>query len=319
MLAMALELAEGDPVYEDVASKFFEHFIGIVDAMNTLGGTGLWDETDGFYYDRMEATDGTSRRLKVRSMVGLIPLLACEVLEDTVIDRLPAFKKRLVWFVEHRQDLARHISYFEHHHGHGRGLLAVPSRDKLQRVLQVMLDENEFLSPFGLRSLSKVHGEHPFLFEMNGRKFEAHYSPGESGTDLFGGNSNWRGPIWFPLNFLLIEVLEKYFHFYHEEFQIEFPTGSGKMMDLKSISKELERRLTALFLTDPKSGCRPYENENRPFAQRPDWKDLVLFHEYFHGETGRGLGASHQTGWTALVVRMLENLSHATASKGETG
>jgi hypothetical protein len=164
-----------------------------------------------------------------------------------------------------------------------------------------------------------VHGEHPFIFEMNGKKLEAHYSPGESHTDLFGGNSNWRGPIWFPLNYLLIEVLEKYFHFYHEEFQIEFPTGSGKKMDLKSIAQELERRMTALFLTDPTSGRRPYENENRPFAQQADWKDLVLFHEYFHGETGRGLGASHQTGWTALVVRMLENLSHASASKGQTG
>jgi hypothetical protein len=299
MLSMALELASEDPAYEDVASKFFEHFIAIVDAINTLGGTGLWHEEDGFYYDRLDTGHKTTW-LKVRSMVGLIPLLACEVLEDEVIDKLPGFKKRMMWFLEHRQDLAKFISYLEPGKQPGRRLLAVPSREKLLRVLGVMLDEKEFLSPFGLRSLSAIHREKPFHYSFNGQKLETHYAPGESDTELFGGNSNWRGPIWFPLNYLLVEALEKYHHFYGDDVRV----GS---MNLKGVAQDLSKRLSGLFLTDPATGKRPYEGDARPFAQKPEWRDLPLFHEYFHGDTGRGLGASHQTGWTALVARLLEN------------
>src|SRR5438132_1110917 len=242
-------------------------------------------------------------------MIGLIPLLACEVLEDEVIDRLPGFKKRLVWFVEHRADLARFISYVEHKHRAGRGLLAVPSREKLARVLKVVLDEKEFLSPYGLRSMSAYHREHPSKCVINGKEFEAHYAPGEGDTDLFGGNSNWRGPVWFPINYLLIEALEKYHHYYGDGLKVEFPTGSKRLLNLQEVAHELSRCMTNLFLVDPRTGRRPYENPKRPFAQRDDWRDLILFHEYFHGDTGRGLGASHQTGWTALVARMLENLA----------
>ena len=295
MLSIALELAAEKKVYEDVASKFFEHFVSIVDAINTLGGTGLWDDTDGFYYDRL-SIDGRNIPLKVRSVVGLIPLLACEVLDNDVIDRLPGFKKRMMWFLEHRKDLARFISYAEckGHHG-GRRLLAVPSREKLERVLAVMLDEQEFLSPFGLRSMSKCHAKEPCVFKIDGKSFEAHYTPGESDTELFGGNSNWRGPIWFPLNFLLIEALERYHHYYGPTFKIAFPTGSQRVLPLNEVAHDLSVRLTSLFTIN-----------------KPRWKDLNLFHEYFHGDNGSGLGASHQTGWTALIVRLLEKLAHST-------
>src|SRR5439155_1562529 len=253
--------------------------------------------------------NGKITSLKIRSMVGLIPLLACEVLENEVIDKLPGFKKRLVWFVEHRADLARFISYVEKKHRAGRGLLAVPSREKLIRVLRVTLDEKEFLSPYGLRSLSAYHRDHPTTCNLNGQEFEAHYAPGEGDTDLFGGNSNWRGPIWFPLNYLIIEALEKYHHYYGEGMKVEFPTGSKRMLNLQEVAHELSSRLASIFRTDPAIGRRPYQGENRPFAQRPEWRDLIFFHEYFHGDTGRGLGASHQTGWTALVARLLENLA----------
>ncbi len=288
MLSIALELAADDPVYEDVASKFFEHFIAIVDAINTLGGTGLWDEADGFYYDRL-SLDGKTISLKLRSMVGLIPLLACEVLDNDVIDRLPGFKKRMMWFLEHRADLAKFITYAEPGGpSGGRRLLAVPSREKLLRVLNVMLDENEFLSPFGLRSMSRHHAQHPCVFRVNGRKFEAHYTPGESDTDLFGGNSNWRGPIWFPLNYLLIEALERYDHFYGEEMKVEFPARSGKNVSLAQVADELSMRLVSLFAEKNWSANAP------------------LFYEYFNAESGKGCGATHQTGWTALIARLLE-------------
>jgi hypothetical protein len=240
-------------------------------------------------------------------MVGLVPLLACEVLEDEQINKLPGFKKRMEWFLRHRQDLGRHISYLEADGTKpGRRLLAVPSRDKLLRVLSVMLDENEFLSPHGVRSMSAAHRDKPVAFHLDGKKFSARYTPGESETELFGGNSNWRGPVWFPVNYLLIEALEKYGHYYGDELKVETPTGAGpaRAMTLKDVSLELSRRLVSLFLQQPDGGHRPYEGD-RP----PPWRDLLLFHEYFHGDTGKGLGASHQTGWTALVVRLMENLA----------
>ena len=307
MLSIALELATARGVYEDVASKFFEHFIAIVDAINTLGGTGLWDEADGFYYDRLDI-DHKGQALRLRSMVGLVPLLACEVLEDAQIDRLPGFKKRMNWFLEHRQDLARHITYLQSDGTKpGRRLLAVPSREKLERVLRVMLDEQEFLSPHGVRSLSAFHRDRPVTCEIQGKTFEAHYTPGESETELFGGNSNWRGPIWFPVNFLIIEALEKYHYYYGAQLKVETPTGAGPAMTLDEVSRELARRLVSLFAKDAQTGRRPCAGANPP-----PWagEDLLLFHEYFHGDTGAGLGASHQTGWTALVVRLMEKLAH---------
>jgi hypothetical protein len=307
MLAMALELAETQPEYEDIASKFFEHFVAIVDAMNTVGGTGLWDEEDGFYYDQLQV-DGRSTKLKVRSMVGLIPLFACEVLEADVIDRLPGFKKRLEWFLKHRQDLAKHVSYMTDDAHREHRLLAIPSRERLEHVLKYLLDETEFFSPHGIRSVSKVHETKPYAFRMDGQEFSVRYVPGESDTALFGGNSNWRGPIWLPVNYLIVEALERYHHFYGDSLKVECPTGSGQMMNLKDVARELASRLSRMFLPD-ENGRRPCHGGEARYAEDPAWRDLVLFNEYFHGDTGRGLGASHQTGWTALVTRCLEKLA----------
>jgi hypothetical protein len=303
MLSMALELASEDPVYEDMASKFFEHFVAIVDAMNTLDGAGLWDETDGFYYDRLHV-DGERRPLRIRSLVGLIPLLAVQVLDAEVIDRLPGFRKRMEWFLTHRADLGRHVS--KSHHGHR--LLAVPSRERLVRLLGYMLDESEFLSPHGIRSVSRVHAERPYVLHVGGMEHRVEYMPGESNTGIFGGNSNWRGPIWFPINYLLLEALERYAYFYGDDLTVECPTGSGNRMRLDDVAREIARRQVGLFLPDA-AGVRPWHGEDRRWAADPHWRDLCLFHEYFHGDTGRGLGASHQTGWTALVVRLLESLT----------
>jgi hypothetical protein len=321
MLSMAIELARDNPACEDLASKFFEHFIAIVDAMNSLGGNGLWDEQDGFYYDQLHL-DHSSIPLRIRSMVGIIPLFAAENLEAEVVDRLPGFAKRMRWFIENRQDLARYISYFESpgDHGHGHRLLAIPSRERLERVLKYVLDENEFLSPYGVRSLSRYHEQHPFVLQAGGEEHRVKYTPGESDTGLFGGNSNWRGPIWMPLNYLLVEALERYHHFYGDSLKVECPTGSGQYMDLSQVARELARRLTRLFLPDA-NGRRPCHGDDPRFRDDPHWRDLVLFHEYFHGDTGRGVGASHQTGWTALAVRGIEYLARreeqeAAATRG---
>jgi len=304
MLAMALELASEDPAYEDVASKFFEHFVAITDAMNGLGGEGLWDEQDGFYYDRLHVGD-SEIPLRVRSLVGLVPLFAVEILEDDVIDRLPGFKRRMEWFLRNRSDLARHISYAERGSaGHGHRLLAVPSRDRLVRTLRYMLDESEFLAPGGIRSVSKFHEREPYVFRAGREEYRVDYVPAESNTGLFGGNSNWRGPIWFPMNYLLVEALERYHHFYGNELQVEYPTGSGKTLDLRQIAGELAARLGSIFLRGP-DGRRPCHGADPRFAEDPHWRDLVLFHEYFCGDSSRGVGASHQTGWTALAVRLI--------------
>jgi len=316
MLSIAMELSRENPATEDLASKFFEHFVAIVDAMNSFGGTGLWDEEDGFYYDRLHV-DGQEVPLKVRSMVGLLPLIACEILEEDRIQRLPGFKKRLDWFLENRSDLARYITYMEMGGEGGAGgagsyrqrLLAIPSKDRLRRVLEYMLDEKEFLSPFGIRSLSAAHKDHPYVFDATGERLRVEYVPGESNTGLFGGNSNWRGPVWFPVNYLLIEALERYHHFYGDDFKVECPHGSGVWMNLDEVARELATRLTRIFLPGADGG-RPCHGGDHRFANDPAWRDLVLFHEYFHGDNGRGVGASHQTGWTALVVRWIEGLAH---------
>jgi hypothetical protein len=307
MLAIALELAQFDPTYEDVASKFFEHFVHIADAMNCLGGSGLWDEEDGFYYDQLQL-DGGSHRLRIRSIVGIIPLFAVEVLDDELMHRLPGFHKRMEWFLNNRRDLARQISYLELEHADGNKnvhrLLAIPSAERLKRVLRYVLDEREFLSPHGVRAMSRTHADHPYSFWCGGDEHRVEYVPGESTSGMFGGNSNWRGPIWFPVNYLLVEALERYHHFYGDSFQVECPTGSGTWMTLQQVARELGQRLGTLFLPDA-AGHRPCHGANERFAADPHWRDLVLFHEYFHGDSGRGLGASHQTGWTALAARLM--------------
>jgi hypothetical protein len=327
MLSMALELASEDPAYEDVASKFFEHFVAITDAMNTLGGDGLWDEADGFYYDQLHL-DGMRAPLRVRSLVGLVPLFACEIVEEDVLDRLPGFTKRMRWFLDNRPDLARYVSYMsapagahggEHGGEHGHRLLAIPSRERLERVLRYLVDETEFLSDHGVRSVSRVHRERPYVFRHGGQEFRVDYDPGEGTSGLFGGNSNWRGPIWFPMNYLIVEALERYDHFYGEELRVECPAGSGRMLTLGEVARELSARLVRIFLRDA-GGRRPCHGGDDRFAGDPAWSDLVLFHEYFHGDTGRGLGASHQTGWTALVVRCIESLAAArTAAPAQRG
>ncbi|NDC38079.1 MAG: glucosidase, partial [Proteobacteria bacterium] len=316
MLSIALELANEDPSYEDMASKFFEHFISITDAINNFGGTGLWNEEDGFYYDQLQLPD-RAIPLKIRSLVGLIPMLAVEVIEDDIIERLPGFRKRMNWFLSHRDDLRRHISYMSHRKEDGafHSLLAIPSEARLRRMLAYILDENEFLSPYGIRSLSKAHATNPYIFKTEKEEYTVSYVPGESTTTMFGGNSNWRGPVWFPINYLLVEALERYHHFHGELFKIEFPTGSGQMMTLRQISQELASRLSRIFLADER-GRRPCHGDIERYRADPAWRDLVLFHEYFHGDSGLGLGASHQTGWTALVTRCLERVKWHTTRRG---
>jgi hypothetical protein len=305
MLSMALELAREDAAYEDMATKFFEHFIAITDAMNTLGGSGLWDEADGFYYDQIRTGAG-STPLRVRSLVGIVPLMAVEVLESDAIDKLPDFKRRMEWFLKNRTDLPWHASCSCGHGGTSGShrLLAIPSRERLQRVVTCLMDEGEFLSPFGVRSVSKHHEAHPYVYRAGAEEFRVDYTPGESTTGLFGGNSNWRGPIWFPLNFLIIEALERYSHFYGDTLMVEFPKGSGRRVTLDKVADEIRARLSRLFLPDA-AGRRPCHGGETRFASDRHWKDLVYFHEHFHGDSGRGLGATHQTGWTALVLQML--------------
>jgi hypothetical protein len=316
MMSMALELAKENPAYEDAASKFFEHFVAIAEAMNTLGGSGLWDEQDGFYYDQMHV-DGEIHRLRARSMVGLIPLFAVSVLEEEVLLRLPGFRKRMEWFLDHQGELSHQITYMEAtEDNHGHRLLAIPSRERLERVLRYLFDENEFFSPFGIRSLSRIHKDKPFIDKIDDHVLRLDYEPGESTTNLYGGNSNWRGPIWFPVNYLLVEALERYHHFYQDTLLVECPVGSGKKMNLREAARELASRLSRIFRRNER-GQRPCHGSDRRFVDDPNWRDLVLFHEYFHGETGQGLGASHQTGWTALVTRMMEDCAIRAAARAK--
>jgi hypothetical protein len=306
LLEMALELAHEDPACEDMASKYFEHFIAIVDAMNGFGGSGLWCPEDGFYYDQLHV-DGRVVPLRVRSMVGLLPLMACTVLDDTVLERCPSFAKRMQWFLENRPDLAHHVTLAQA--GHGHSLLAIPSRERLERTLRYMLDESEFLSPHGIRSLSQVHRERPFVLAVDGREYAVHYTPAESDTTLFGGNSNWRGPVWFPVNYLLIEAIERYGHFYGDDLRVECPTGSGRMMNLHEVAQDMSRRLASLFVPDA-GGGRPCHGGDPRFRDDPHWQNLVTFAEYFCGDSGRGVGARYQ-GWTALAVRCFEDVARS--------
>jgi hypothetical protein len=308
MLSIALELAMDDPAYEDIASKFFEHFVSIVDAMNSAPG-GLWDEQDGFYYDQVITPAGEMLPLRLRSMVGLIPLFATEILEDRHLVKLPGFAKRMHWFLENKPELASHVFYRPPNPGHpgGRRLLAVAPRERMERILNYLVDEEEFLSPFGIRSLSRIYRERPFVLRSHGAEAEVHYEPGVSESGMFGGNSNWRGPVWFPTNFLLVEALERYHHFYGDEFRIEFPARSGEWHNLRYVAHAIAQRLCALFLPDGE-GRRPANGSEARYHQDASFRELVTFYEFFHGETGQGLGAAHQTGWTALVVELLSDV-----------
>jgi Mannosylglycerate hydrolase MGH1-like glycoside hydrolase domain/Glycosyl hydrolase family 63 C-terminal domain len=307
LMCIALELARSNKTYEDIATKFFEHFLGIAAAINGAeeGCLGLWDERDEFYYDALHLPDGRAMPLEIRSMVGLIPLFAVETLEPELLKELPEFAGRLEWFLNQRPDLAKLVSRW-HECGTGeRRLLSLLRGHRMKCLLRRMLDENEFLSDFGVRALSKVHEREPYRLECGGLTHEVRYWPGESENGLFGGNSNWRGPIWMPVNYLIIESLQKFHHYYGGDFQIECPTGSGKLATINEVADELARRLAKLFLPGP-DGQRPVLKYHPKLAADPHFKDHILFHEYFHGDTGRGIGASHQTGWTGLVAKLLQ-------------
>ena len=307
MAEIAIELAAHDPMYEDMALKFAEHFIWIARAMNQTGPEGMWDEEDGFYYDVLRLPDGSARRLKVRSMVGLLPLAATTVIEPWQRERIPRVSKTLHERLQRMPELRESI----HATGHGqfgyggRGIAALVNEDRLRRILTRMLDENEFLSPYGIRALSQYHNEHPYIVNVEGQEYRVNYLPAESDTGMFGGNSNWRGPIWMPVNAILIRALLQYYLYYGDNFKIECPTGSGKLMNLFEVAKEIANRLTRIFLQD-KSGRRPVYGGTEKFQTDPQWKDYILFFEYFHGDNGAGLGASHQTGWTGLVSKLIE-------------
>jgi hypothetical protein len=305
MLKIALELMPHDPSYEDIASKFFEHFLYIATAINRMGDGGLWDEDEGFYYDWLRLQDGRSAPMRVRSLVGLIPLFAVTVLPSHEVDAMPGFKRRMRWFIEHRPDLCREIASITRHGVAERLLLSMVEPSKLKRVLSVMLDENEFLGPHGIRGLSRYHKDHPYVLHINGDEHRVDYEPAESKTYMFGGNSNWRGPVWFPVNFLLIESLQKYHHYFGDELKVEFPTGSGVEMNLSQVAAELSRRLSRIFLRN-REGRRPVFGGCSKFQTDPHFRDHILFYEYFNGDDGAGLGASHQTGWTALVAKLLQ-------------
>jgi hypothetical protein len=307
MLAIALELAKDDVAYEDVASKFFEHFVYISRAMNDMGPSGrsLWDSEDGFYYDLLHLPNGEEHFLKIRSMVGLIPLFAVETLEPEIVDRLPGFKRRMQWFIDNHPDVPEHIEMTQRSARGVRRLLSLANRKQVKRMLYRMLDETEFLSPYGVRALSRYHLDHPYEVQVDGHISRVDYEPSESTTGVFGGNSNWRGPVWFPVNFLLIESLQKYHHYYGEDFKVECPTHSGNEQDLWQVAEEISKRLTRIFLRG-KDGKRPFASGEDLFSYDPYWKDLILFYEYFDGDNGAGLGASHQTGWTGLVAKLLE-------------
>jgi hypothetical protein len=307
MLAISLELSRQEPAYEDVASKFFEHFVYITQAMNDHGpeGIALWDDEDGFYYDSLHMPDGGQHFLKVRSFVGLVPLLAVQTLEPDMLAKLEGFNRRMQWFLKHVPAAVGHIDSTQRSAQGTRYLLSLVSRERLIQVLRYMLDENEFLSPHGVRSLSKVHKDNPYVFRADGSEYRVGYEPAESRSGIFGGNSNWRGPVWFPSNFLIIEALQRFHYHFGDDLQVECPTGSGQHRTLWQVAAYLSQSLSGIFLRDS-SGRRPVYGGTERFQSDPRWRDLIQFYEYFHGDNGAGLGASHQTGWTALVAKLIE-------------
>ena len=310
MLAIAIELAKVESIYEDIASKFFEHFFIISDAMNSErpDECGLWDPDDAFYYDQLYLPSGERVPVKMRSVVGIVPVFAVETLSGDTLDRLPHLKKRVQWFLTNRPDLADNVAPLDETGMHERRLMAICHPDRLRSILRRVFDENEFLSPHGVRMLSRVHLDHPFVLKLGGEEFRCDYEPAESTSGLFGGNSNWRGPVWMPLNFLLIEALQKFHFCLGDDYTIEFPTGSGRMLTLWEISLELSRRLVGLFRRG-EDGRRPFLGDAAALQADPRWRDHILFHEYFNGDTGEGLGASHQTGWTGLVAKLIDQLA----------
>jgi hypothetical protein len=306
LLRIALELAQHNKVYEDIATKFFEHFLGIAAAINTEeDGLGLWDEQDEFYYDELRLPDGREIPLKVRSLVGLIPLFAVETLEPAQMRQVPAFAARMDWYLNHRPELAKLVSRWHEGGDCDRKLLSLLRGHRMKCLLRRLLDETEFLSDHGVRALSRVHREQPYEFRTDGHTLSVGYWPAEARSGLFGGNSNWRGPVWMPMNFLIIESLQKFHHYYGDDFKVECPTGSGRFITINDVAVELTQRLTKLFLKGA-DGQRPVLKQHPKLATDPHFRDHVLFHEYFHGDTGCGLGASHQTGWTGLVAKLLQ-------------
>jgi hypothetical protein len=306
LMRIALELAADNPTYQDLATKFFEHFLFIAAAMTNVGGMGidLWNEEDGFYYDVLSLPDGQTVQLRLRSMVGLIPLSAVEVLKPELLDRVPEFTARLEWFLNYRQDLARLVSRWNEPGGGETRLLSLLRGHRMKALLRRILDPNEFLSPYGVRALSRTYLDKPFVYNVDGTAFTVKYEPGESESGIFGGNSNWRGPIWMPTNYLLIESIWKFHQYYGDDFKFEVPTGSGKPGTIRDAGDELARRLCALFCRG-QEGKRPIYNHNAKLQTDPHFRDNLMFYEYFHGENGRGVGASHQTGWTGLIALLL--------------
>ncbi|HWC61043.1 MAG TPA: hypothetical protein VHC44_15215, partial [Verrucomicrobiae bacterium] len=311
---MSLELSLHDPVYGDLAVKFYEHFVSIASAMCRSGNDheSMWDEQDGFFYDLLRLPDGSAARLKLRSMVGLLPLCAVTVYPSEIVQRLPEFAARASWFNRNRPDMLVDINPPGRQGINGRYMLSILDERKLRRVLACMLDPNEFLSDYGLRSMSRYHLDHPYVFQVGGQEFRASYLPAESDSGMFGGNSNWRGPIWMPMNVLVIRALLQMYSYYGNDFKVECPTRSGNKMTLFEVANELTVRLTKMFLLD-KNGRRPLHGNAAKFQNDPNWNDLLLFYEYFHGDTGAGLGASHQTGWTGLIAGLIRLFGTVTA------
>jgi hypothetical protein len=313
---LAVELAGHDKLYEDMAFKFVEHFLYIAAAMNRPGQDGMWDEEDGFYYDLLRLPDGSATRLKVRSMVGLLPLAATTVIEKSQRERVPrviaAFSKRLQQMPELLDSV--HLTGPGHFGVAERGIFALINTERLRRILSKMLDEAEFLSPYGIRSLSKFHERHPYVFNVHGQEYRVDYLPAESNTGMFGGNSNWRGPVWMPVNVVLIRALLSFYAYYGDSFKIECPTGSGHLMNLFEVAKVISDRLSRLFLRDER-GRRAVYGGTEKFQADPHWRDHILFYEYFHGDNGAGLGASHQTGWTGVVAKLIRLFGLLDAGK----
>jgi hypothetical protein len=313
MFSIALLLAERDPVYEDVASKFWEHFIYIANAMNsqTDPQKSLWDEQDGFFYDYLISAKHERIPVRARTMVGFVPMFGASTVRPDTFERYPDFQRRRRWFIEHRRDLVESVAPMVVPGSNNNLILGLVRPDQLRRMLAYMLDENEFLSPYGVRAVSRYHRDHPLVLNLDGQEYRLDYEPGESGTNLFGGNSNWRGPIWMPVNFLIHRALKQYHLYYGDKFQVECPTGSGNMKNLDQVAEELARRLTRIFLLNAE-GRRAVFGDCKLFNNDPHWRDLIPFHEYFHGDTGRACGASHQTGWTGLIAEILIGLGEGT-------
>jgi hypothetical protein len=314
MLEIAIELAKTDEDYEDMVLKFLQHDAWITSSLVQLGGTGMWDEEDGFFYDVLRFPDGTAQRLKVRSIVGLLPLCAATPFYPEIFEKYPEMTTRFEWFLAARPALCASFHDPRKIGIAGRRLFAVLDESKLRRVLSIMLDESEFLSPYGIRSLSRRHADHPYVLDIGGAEYSVGYLPAESDTGMFGGNSNWRGPVWMPVNILILRALLNYYAYYGDDFTVECPTGSGNRMNLYQVTEELGRRLVRIFLKD-RHGHRPVYGGTQKFQEDPHWRDYILFYEYFHGDNGAGLGASHQTGWTGAIARVMQVLSTTTAQQ----